>query len=337
VREVTNHLAARQRALTEEAVALVGSITNRARTAETWRDAVARIGTRLLTIQVALAGLADQYLTDVLEAQNASAAADGAINPGAWQDYTDGGGSLLLNLVYSVAAVPRAGVASDLLERQVSDLASSIVLTGLQDTGRSSVQASMQTRPSAGAYVRMLNAPSCARCVLLAGRVYHRATAFRRHLRCDCRNVPTPEDVADDWTTNPATYFRSLSHAEQDRTFTAAGAEAIRLGGVKQVAINQIVNARAGISTVTAYGRELQVTTTGTTKRAVFGGYEVLEDGTLRRRTEFERRRGKTGIRTFQYATTPRLLPDEIFQLSEEFGWDRAETLRQLRRYAYVL
>lgn len=337
VREVTNDLARRQRDLAEEALSLIGTIEGRARTPEGWRDAVARIGPRLLTLQVAIAELADPYLTAVLEAQNASPAADAAVNPAGWRDYTDGGGSLLLNLVYAVNSLQRPGVSRDELQHRANGLASSIVLTGMQDTGRSSVQAGMQARGSAGAYVRMLNPPSCARCAILAGRVYHRATPFRRHKRCDCRNVPSSEDVAGDWTTDPVEYFRSLDRAEQDRIFTAAGAEAIRLGGVKQVAINQVVNARSGISTVTAYGREIQVTTTGTTKSAIFGGYEVLEDGTLRRRTQFVRHRGKTGIRAFQYATTPRLLPDEIFQLSTEFGWDRAETLRQLRRYAYLL
>jgi hypothetical protein len=327
VREVTDQLTARRGALAEEAVSLTGSIVRRARTPEGWRDAVARIGTRLLRAQVAVAEMADPYLTDVLEAQNASAAADALVNAVAWQDYTDGGGSLLLNLVHAVNAIPRAGVASDVLEQKVSDLAASIVLTGMQDTGRSSVQAAMQSRPSVGGYVRMLHPPSCARCAILAGRVYRRATPFRRHPRCDCGNVPAAEDVAGDWTTDPVTYFRSLDRAEQDRIFTTAGAEAIRLGGAKQMAMNQVVNAQAGIATVTAYGRELRVTATGTTKRAVFGGYEVLEDGTVQRRADF------TGGRT----TQPRLLPDEIFQLSEEFGWDRAEVLRQLRRYAYLL
>ena len=337
VREVTDQLAERQRALTEEAITLIQAIAGRARTIERWRDAIARIGPQLLAIQVAVAQLADPYLTDVLEAQDADPSAVAAVNPEAWRDYTDGGGSWLLNLVYSIGSLPRAGVANDLLEQMVSHLASSIVLTGLQDTGRSSVQAGMQARTSVDAYTRALNPPSCARCVLLAGRVYHRAAAFRRHPRCDCRSIPSPEDVAEDWTTNPVTYFKSLSHDEQDRVFTAAGAEAIRLGGVKQVAMNQIVNARSGITTVGAFGRELRVTTTGTTKRAVFGGYEVLEDGSLRRRTEFVRRRGRHGIRTFKYTTQPRLLPDQIFQLSEEFGWNRAEVLRQFRRYAYLL
>jgi hypothetical protein len=64
------------------------------------------------------------------------------------------------------------------------------------------------------------------------------------------------------------------------------------------------------MTTVTGYGRELQATTTGTTARGLAG----------------QRLQG-----------APRLLPDEIFRLADELGWDRAETLRQLRRFAYIL
>jgi hypothetical protein len=137
---------------------------------------------------------------------------------------------------------------------------------------------------------------------------------------CDCANVPTVEDTADDWSTDPRRYFQSLSTEDQDSIFGEAAAKAIRAGAD----MSQVVNAYDGVTTATFGGREVQATTAGTTSRGVFGGYEVLPDGTWRKRAAGE-------------VAPPRLLPDEVFALAEEFDWDREEILRQLRRFAYLL
>lgn len=297
---------------------------------EAWRDAIQVTGRILLQLQVQAAVYADAYLNDVLEAQNADGTAEGRVNPAAFRDLTEGGGSWLQNIVFAPNSVrPKNGDWT-----RFEFVANSIVKTGLGDTARAAVQSGMQARPAVTGYVRMLKGKSCARCAILAGRRYRSAVPFPRHKRCDCINVPAAEDD-DDWTTNPRQYFDRLSTADQDRLFTKAGAEAIRRGAD----MGQVVNARKGIQTVTAYGRTVLSTIEGTTTRAVFGGYEVMPDGTFRKRTdaELERRRGRQGTRRHRYAKEPRLLPDEIFQLAEEFSWDRAETLRQLRRFAYVL
>ena len=154
--------------------------------------------------------------------------------------------------------------------------------------------------------------PSCSRCVILAGRTYRSATPFRRHPRCDCRHIPVAED-SDDLTTNPRTYFRSLPADEQNRVFGVAGAQAIRDGSD----IAQVVNARKGITTVNAYGTEVVATLEGTTRSGLAG-----------------QRLGAADPGTPQ---VPRLMPEEIYRLADENGWDRAELLRQLRRFAYLL
>lgn len=326
------HFGDLQAAIVAEALALLDQALRRGRSSpESWRDAVQSIGTRLLTMQVQSATYADAYLNDVLKAQGADTTADGQVNPQGWADLTDGGGSWLQGLVYAPNSIRLPGVQ---WWSQFQFVAGSIVKTGLGDTARSAVQAGMHARPSVTGYVRMLRGKSCARCAILAGRHYHSSVAFKRHKRCDCVNVPVAEN-SEDWTTNPATYFRGLSTEDQDRLFTKAGARAIRDSGVSGKTMNQVVNVRQGIETVTAFGKEVQITTVGTTTRAVFGAYEVLPDGTMRRRPDSELQ--KLPGNRYRTATAPRLLPDEIYRLSEEFGWDRAETLQQLRRFAYVL
>jgi hypothetical protein len=323
VRDATQDYIATTRGLTAQAVALILEIRGRTNSPERWRDAVASIGAELLALQVLIAGLADGYLDDVLDAQDAATAAEGAVAADAWMDYVDGGGSLLANLVFAPNSLRERGLEATYLRERMTTLSTTIVVTAMQDTGRSTVQASMQTRPAVRGYVRMLQPPSCARCAVLAGRRYRRAKAFDRHLNCDCRHIPVAED-SDDWTTNPKTYFRSLSVPEQDRVFTEAGARAIRDGAD----ISQVVNAEKGVSVVSAYGREVLRTLEGTTRRGIAG-----------QRLQAEGFAKTTGLKSQRYAhsRTPRLMPDEIYRLADELGWDRAETLRQLRRFAYIL
>lgn len=303
VSEVGAKYGSIQRSLVEDGLSTLQPAIRRGRKSpEAWRDAVQSIANRLLGIQVSTASYADAYLNDVLESQNADPSAEGRVNPTAYADLTDGGGSWLQALVFAPNSVrPRFADWS-----RFDFVANSILKTGLGDTARASVQSGMQARPSVTGYVRMLQGTSCARCAILAGRRYRSAVAFNRHKRCDCIHVPAAED-AEDWTTDPHEYFRSLSLEDQDRLFTKAGAEAIRRGAD----LNQVVNARQGITVAQAFGQTVQATTVGTTRRGLAG----------------QRLQGRT----------PRLLPDEIFLQAERLGWDRAETLRQLRRFAYVL
>jgi hypothetical protein len=293
-----------QRNIVEDALAeLEVAIRRGKKSPEAWRDAIQTTGRTLLQLQVLAATYADAYLNDVLEAQNADGTAEGKVNPNAFSDLTDGGGSWLQKMVFAPNSVrPNNGDWS-----RFAFVANSIVKTGLTDTARASVQSGMQARPAVTGYVRMLQGTSCARCAILAGRHYRSAVAFDRHPRCDCVHIPAAEDVDGDWSTDPNTYFRSLSTEDQDRLFTKAGAEAIRRGAD----MNQVVNARQGITVAQAFGQTVQATTVGTTRRGLAG----------------QRLQGRI----------PRLLPDEIFLQAERLGWDRAEVLRQLRRFAYIV
>lgn len=265
---------------------------------------VVSIGDPLLSLQVAAASDADTYLDEVLAAQGADMASEGAVAPATFADTADGGGSWLRTLVYAPASVAEAEArAGERTRLRAEWVARTIVLTGMQDTGRAAVQTAMTARPAVRGYVRMLVPPSCARCAVLAGRVYRSATAFKRHRRCDCRHVPSAEN-ASDWSTSPRRYFRSLSTEDQDDIFGDANAEAIRLGAD----ISQVVNAEEGVTVVAGVRGQI------VTSRSLAGQRSGLVNG-----------------------ATFRPLPDEIFQAADQAGWDRVETLRQLRRFGYVI
>lgn len=125
-------------------------------------------------------------------------------------------------------------------------------LTMLADTRRDVYQADMVARPRVTGWVRMLNPPSCSRCTILAGKRFLWNQGFQRHPRCDCIHIPASEQVANDITTDPYAYFRSLSREQQDRVFGAVEAQAIRDGGD----IYRVVNfGRSGLGTAAGNAR----------------------------------------------------------------------------------
>lgn len=306
-----------------DALSLLDQALRRGRKSpEAWRDAVQAIGNRLLSIQVLTASLADPYLNDILEAQDADIESDTQLVPEAFADLTDGGGSWLQGLVYAPNSVRESGNAVESWSR-FQFVAKSIVKTGISDTARASVQSAMHARPAVNSYVRMLRGASCARCIILAGKRSKRSVAFKRHKRCDCVNVPAAE-ASRDWTVSPKSAFNRLATEDQDRLFGEAGAKAIRLGADPA----QVVNAESGVYVARAYGQEVLATLEGTTRRGI-AGQRLQAEG-------FTKTTGLPDSR-YAYSRTPRLLPDEIFLQAERLGWDRTEVLRQLQRFGYLL
>lgn len=182
---------------------------------------------------------------------------------------------------------------------------------------------------------------SCGEVVSLQCRVRPAPIAIPR---CDCRHIPASEDVARDLTTDPKAYFESLTEAQQNTTFTRAGAEAIRHGAD----INQVVNARRGalgltpagarltleeqkilrnglergrLQKVNLFGQPVYITTEGVTRRGIagtrLGAWEA----------------GVKGRSRYRQARTERLMPESILQIAT----DRQDAIRLLKRYGYVL
>lgn len=130
-----------------------------------------------------------------------------------------------------------------------------IVATQIADAGRAAVGVGIASRPRVG-YVRMLSTPSCGRCAVLAGKFFRYNAGFQRHPRCDCRHVPSTENVAGDLTTDPRKAVESgqvtgLSKAE--RTAIGEGAD-----------VGQVINARRGMGPA-------GTTKEGTTRRGFAG------------------------------------------------------------------
>lgn len=230
--------------------------------------------------------------------------------------------------VGSVAIAAFSGSASDgrslvtLFEQASSDFALDLmIVTQIQDTARAAASTSLVNDYAADGYVRMLNPPSCSRCAVLAGKWFRWNQGFKRHPKCDCRHVPSRENIAGDLRTDPGLYFDSLSPAEQNRIFTNAGAQAIRDGAD----ISQVVNVRRGMNTaqfnqrgwkpvghlapVQIGRRDAFISTEGTTDRGLAS-------------------RARTGRNM-----SARLMPESIYAIAK----DRDDALRMLRLHGYLI
>ncbi|MFK0072668.1 hypothetical protein [Arthrobacter woluwensis] len=178
--------------------------------------------------------------------------------------------------------------------------------TIVADTSRVAAGMDVATRAHVS-WCRMLNRPSCGRCILLAGRIYRWNQGFLRHPRCDCRHIPVTESVPDQ-TTDPYEAFRSMTEEQQAKAFTKAGAQAIRDGAD----IHQVGNSRRGMSYA--------------------GG--TAADGTFRGRRGSLTTLSGTGRRGIHDKRLgDRLTPEGIYSL----GLDRAQTLQMLERHSYIL
>ncbi|MFG3476468.1 hypothetical protein ACGF3K_14550 [Streptomyces sp. NPDC047980] len=190
--------------------------------------------------------------------------------------------------------------------------------TAIADAGRSSDQVGMTADRQCVAYVRVVTLPACSRCIVLSGQMYRYSEGFLRHPNCDCQTVPLREREWAEVPTPKQLYAR-MSDAERRRVFTVAGADAIAAGAD----VGQVVNARRGMSTAHVHGRDLQVTSEGTTKRSLYGRRLRRAGG------EFVKVPGQRYTRS----TTPRLMPEEIFRIAD----GRDEQLRLLKRYGYIV
>jgi hypothetical protein len=280
--------------------------------ARSWATLLDRTLADVTVAQYQAAAGADGYLAASLDSLDATAPAVGRVVPGRLAGIASDGrplsGLLFQPAVQSLHAVGAGATTADALRigRISLDM---IVRSQVADAGRVAVGVGITARPRVGGYVRMLSGKSCSRCVVLAGKFYRWNQGFQRHPRCDCRHFPAGDNIPGSRTTNPRAAFDGMSRAEQDRTFTRAGADAIRDGAD----LGRVVNARRGMST------------TGEFRTRVNADGQVVN----------ERHRTRTGMLTSSAAQGGRrLMPEAIYV---QAGGDREEALRLLRQYGYII
>jgi len=194
--------------------------------------------------------------------------------------------------------------------------------TVLSDTGRTAEKMAGHSRRVTG-YVRMLTPPSCGRCVVLAGSWTSAGTAFRRHPRCDCRNIPQAEATADDVTVGVEGYLSSLDDRALAKALgSKANAQAFR-DGADPI---QIINAyRQKAQPAQIFNRRIQYTLEGTTRRGL--AYRAMHAAGV---TGGAARRS-VGDRYFS-ALNVRLMPETIYARAR----NRDEALQMLRDYGWI-
>lgn len=226
-----------------------------------------------------------------------------------------------------------AGTASDgrplesLFAQASDDRALALMaVTQVQDIARMAASVAMVSSYGAQGYVRMLNPPSCSRCAVLAGRFYRWNDGFQRHPKCDCRHIPSRENLAGDLTTSPSAYFERLPTTTElearyplltrrmrneawiysrEDIFGVSGSKAI-LDGAD---ISQVVNARRGMALAQVSRRDVLISLEGTTKRGLAS-------------------RARTGRNM-----STRLMPESIYAIAR----DRDDALRMLRLHGYLI
>jgi hypothetical protein len=269
-----------------------------------WSRNLSLILPSLVTYQELAAASGMSYAAQTLAEQGLYEAPEAFVNPAAFAG-TASDGRPLESLLYAPAIRAKTligqGVPTTQALKSGGKALDAMMRTQVADAGRAAAGVDIAARPNTG-YVRMLNPPSCSRCSVLAGRFYRWNAGFNRHPRCDCVHVASTQAAIDGGRSeglihDPYEYFQSLPAAEQDRQYTAAGAQAIRDGSD----IFQVVNSRRGMKP----GGLL--TSEGTSRRGSF-------------------RAGGGGKR--------RLTPEAIYQ---QAGTDREKALQLLEKNGYIL
>lgn len=139
----------------------------------------------------------------------------------------------------SLTAVLTGSAATQMLDSLADDVAfDRLILSLIQDAGRTAATVDIGRRPAITGYVRSLNLPSCSRCAVLAGRVYRYSTGFLRHPRCDCLMTPTTQALGSELVLDPTDAIGS----GQIRGLSKADLQALNEGAD----LGQVVNVRRG-------------------------------------------------------------------------------------------
>lgn len=295
---------------------------------ESWRQLSPQIVGIVSLAQTRLAKLADDYIPAVLEetGQTRAVKASAQVNTAAFAGVTGSGvavaDQLALTPIRAKQAVSTGASSAQALAAAGAWL-SGAAGTILSDTSRAVEATGMGVRP-VGGYVRMLEPPSCGRCVVLAGKYYRINDGFQRHPECDCRHIPASESVAGDYRVDFHDYLISLSEEEQVKLL---GSRANwRAWDEYDADPMQIINSyRWGLQTAQdASGQTIRYTEVGTTKRGLAGKR-------MRNATQLDRFAGSVNVDGKRKLV--RRMPETILTTTQ----GREQIVRQLRLYGWVI
>lgn len=279
-----------------------------ARIVDSWVNQTATLTPIIADLQYRAALDGATYAAMTLAEQGVYVPPTDYVDPAAIAGFASDGralGTLLQTPAYGALAYIGEGMATRTALDKGAESIAQIVQTIVADAGRQAAGIDIVARPTTG-YVRMLNPPSCARCVVLAGKWFAWNAGFLRHPKCDCVHVASTlksraAALREGLIEDQFEYFNSLSKDDQDQTFTHGGAQAIRDGAD----INQVVNAGRGMTP---------------------NGNFTLEGTTRYGNASAGLKRGQR-----------RLTPEGIYDQAARFGKDRDWTLDRLREHGYLL
>lgn len=145
------------------------------------------------------AALADPYVSAVVAAEGADPTPAGQVRPEAFAGVASDGRPLVSLLYQPVIDWKVRMLAGQSMEDAFrGSLASALRITATQvaDAGRGATGAAMAGRRTIQGYVRVVQPPACARCIILAGKEYGWNSGFQRHPRLPLR-LRAPPDHAD--------------------------------------------------------------------------------------------------------------------------------------------
>lgn len=155
--------------------------------AASWQALVAVLSAAVGAGQRRAAVPAAQYVADVAAAAGRASDQAGGLVPESLVGVASDGRDLT-SLLYrpAVATLTAIGQGADVetAHRAGGVALDMIVRTQLADAGRAADQVAIVADRTMTGYVRMLQPPSCSRCVILAGRRYAWNAGFKRHPRC---------------------------------------------------------------------------------------------------------------------------------------------------------
>lgn len=196
--------------------------------------------------------------------------------------------------------------------------------TMLADTQRSASMVTAKGRYADARPVRVLNPPSCGRCVILAGT----SNAGERHPNCDC-TIMWSHDVPTNAYADPYSYLNDLVDADDmDALTRILGSRANVRAYLDGADLNQLVNAyrrKGSVTKAQFYSRKIKYTTEGTTRRGA-AAYRMISAGYA---NGFIKHGGR-----YEKIDRPRLMPETIYEICDRQGRDPKQ---MLRNYGWIL